>query len=136
MRLDTYCMTTDVAGIDCRRLVLVIEGDSVVRHLLIQHLEANGCVVHATASTKDAAEKLNSNAYDLIFTESQLSDGSGDQFARAVRSHPMHKKTPIIAVSADDSAETVDALIKAGVNHFVAKPIFRVQIRAILDIIF
>ena len=129
-------MTTDLAGMDCRRLVLVVESDSVVRHLLIQHLEANGCAVHATASAREAAEKLNSSVYDLIFTESHLNDGNGDQLARAVRSHPQHRKTPIIAVSADDSTETVDSLLKAGVNHFVAKPVFRVQIRAILDIIF
>ncbi len=80
------------------------------------------------------AETLGS--VDVILMDIALPDADGYQSLASLRSHPRFQDVPIIAVTADISAENMARAREAGFNGFIGKPLdpdrFPEQVRRIL----
>ncbi len=73
---------------------------------------------------------------DLILMDLMLPDADGYQSLDTLRAHPRLQNVPIVAVTADVSAASVERARQAGFDGFIGKPLdpdrFPDQIRRIL----
>jgi DNA-binding response OmpR family regulator len=117
------------------RRLLLVEDDSSLGETLHERLEKEGYAVEwceTLGSAEKAAENVN---FDLIILDVNLPDGSGFDFARAVREQK--KATPFIFVTAMNSAEHRLEGYEIGAEEYVPKPFhlkeLLLRIRHVLD---
>jgi len=84
---------------NCRKVkILIIDDDSAIREMLSQRLSRFGFVADMVGTAEEGINKINSNPYDLIFTDIKMPGMSGDDVFKYVRT-VIKKSTPIIAMS-------------------------------------
>ena len=110
--------------------ILVVEDEKVARLMLIRLLERAGYRVDTAATCQEAVEKCRQTAFDAITLDLLLSDGSGWDALRRIRSLPRFQNTPVIVVS---SLEQQDVAIPEPVQGFLTKPIAPDQLFAALE---
>lgn len=104
--------------------VLVVDDQETMRWIVQGHLKTLGITrVFQAESANAAIEMLKSQKYDLILSDFNMDNGSGLDLLKSVRGNPLTKKLPFIMVTGNADAETVQAVMKAGVNNYIVKPI-------------
>lgn len=79
--------------------------------------------LHTASTVRDALSFINAHTVDLVLLDIHLPDEPGDQFLLALRAMPKYEKTPIIVLSADVLASSVDRIKNLGANEYLYKPI-------------
>ena len=104
--------------------VLVVDDHDINRRAIQLILQPLGCDI-ATAADGLAALKICENAsFDLIFMDVRMPELDGRETTRRLRAGAsLNAATPVIAVTADTSAEDIAACMDAGMTYFVPKPI-------------
>ncbi|WP_339933746.1 ATP-binding protein [uncultured Brevundimonas sp.] len=104
--------------------VLVVDDHDINRRAIQLILQPLGCDI-ATAADGLAALKICEDAsFDLIFMDVRMPELDGRETTRRLRSgSSANAATPVIAVTADTSAEDIAACMDAGMTYFVPKPI-------------
>lgn len=100
--------------------VLLVEDDAVIRQGLSQALAAEGLVVRAASSVREALALLEEGTVALAVLDMQLPDGDGTEVARALAGVPV-----IFLTVVDDEDRIVDAFAEGAVDY-VTKP-FRLR---------
>ena len=104
------------------RTVLLVDDSAFFRELLAPLIKAAGYHVVAVASAADALTALKSGTrFDLVVTDVEMPEMDGFALAEAMRSMPDAATTPIIALAAMVSAETIERGRAVGFHDFVAK---------------
>jgi two-component system chemotaxis sensor kinase CheA len=104
------------------RSVLLVDDSAFFRDLLAPLIKAAGYQVTAVSSAADALAALKSGTrFDLVVTDVEMPDMDGFALAEAIRGMPSTAATPIIALAAMVSAETIDRGRAVGFHDFVAK---------------
>jgi len=104
--------------------VLVVDDQETMRWIVQGHLKTLGISRVVQADSANAAiEMLKSQKYDLILSDFNMDNGSGLDLLKSVRGNPLTKKLPFIMVTGNADAETVQTVLKAGVNNYIVKPI-------------
>ncbi len=110
--------------------VLVVDDQETMRWIVQGHLKTLGITrVFQADSAKSALVMLKDQKYDLILSDYNMDNGSGLDLLKAVRGNPLTKKLPFIMVTGNADAETVQAVMKAGVNNYIVKPISAASLR-------
>ncbi|MFT4913466.1 MAG: signal transduction histidine kinase/ActR/RegA family two-component response regulator [Brevundimonas sp.] len=104
--------------------VLVVDDHDINRRAIQLILQPLGCDI-ATAADGLAALKICENAsFDLIFMDVRMPELDGRETTRRLRAgNSPNADTPVIAVTADTSADDIAACMAAGMTYFVPKPI-------------
>lgn len=104
--------------------VLVVDDHDINRRAIQLILQPLGCDI-ATAADGLAALKICEDAsFDLIFMDVRMPELDGRETTRRLRAGTSpNTGTPVIAVTADTSADDIAACMAAGMNYFVPKPI-------------
>mgnify|MGYP003671304039 FL=1 len=104
--------------------VLVVDDHDINRRAIQLILQPLGCDI-ATAADGMAALKICENAeFDLIFMDVRMPELDGRETTRRLRAGTSpNAATPVIAVTADTSADDIAACMAAGMTYFVPKPI-------------
>jgi two-component system, sensor histidine kinase len=104
--------------------VLVVDDHDINRRAIQLILQPLGCDI-ATAADGLAALKICDNAsFDLIFMDVRMPELDGRETTRRLRAGTSpNAGTPVIAVTADTSADDIAACMAAGMTYFVPKPI-------------
>lgn len=116
--------------------VLVVDDNALNRTVasgLLQKLHGIDC--HLAASGEEALSMLGSVDYHLIFMDHMMPGMNGDEAARAIRAMGGkygEAKLPIVALTANVLGQAKDLFFDAGMNDFLAKPIQKDELRAIL----
>ncbi len=84
-----------------RKKVVVAEDDRAVRELLRAALEAQGWAVHAVEDGEQAVLACRWTRPNLLITDNQMPDMSGDELVRRVREDDRFERIRIIVFSAD-----------------------------------
>jgi CheY-like chemotaxis protein len=120
--------------------VLLVEDDAVNSHLTIAMLKKAGHSVTHVRSGEAALEEVdiclagNSQSghdHDLVLMDVQMPGMNGLEATRLIRLTELaHKSSPrpILALTANASAEDYDLCMAAGMNGFLAKPFDRADI--------
>lgn len=109
--------------------ILVVDDEEMVRNVLVRLLRIKGHNVVAAESAPAALEMLQTQSFDLIFTDQGMPDMSGREFAASVRRALPH--IPIVLITGDtDVGEPDDSI-----NVVVPKPFRSEQLESTIRIL-
>lgn len=110
--------------------VLVAEDNEENRRLVERMLGRQGLDVLAVASGEDAVRRVLSESIQLVLMDSHMPGMDGVDATRLLRQTGFRR--PIIAFTAGDQKET-DALLEAGCDGVLNKPIDHTHLQALLE---
>lgn len=126
--LHTTARTAGAPAEASRRRVLVVEDDYATRRLMTVMLEERLEVV-AVATYDEALQAVASHRFDLVVLDIVLlSEHTGIDALRALRSHPKHTQVPALACTATASSTVTAQCQAAGFDAFLWKPFTRGQL--------
>ena len=100
--------------------LLVVEDDTSVRNTITTFLEMEGYDVDAVASTREAIEKLRSDAYPIVISDIYLDEKTGlDVLETARQKNP---NCAVILMTGRGTMETVMKATQGGAFEYIAKP--------------
>lgn len=113
-------ITIDLNG----KNILVFEDNTLNQKLLQSQLESWGCKVTIVANGYEGLKLLEQDSCDLILMDLRMPILNGFEVSRKIRQHHnlKTKNIPIIAISADITAEDKDECAAVGIQDFVLKP--------------
>lgn len=112
--------------------ILLIE-DNPANQIIIRHLlEMVGCSVDCADNGQQAMQKIVAAQYDLIVMDVQMPVMNGYETARRIRSELKFRQLPVIAMTANATPEDRKRCLDAGMDDFIAKPIYQDQMYLIL----
>jgi PAS domain S-box-containing protein len=110
--------------------VLVVDDDTVSRHVLIQAL-ANAELPHlAVASGTEALEQLEKVQPSLVLLDLVMPPPDGYQILRILRARPETRDLPVLVLTALEAEEEIAKAFEAGADDFVRKPFKPVELVA------
>ena len=100
--------------------VLVVEDDSSVRELLVQHLKENGFIVTDTLDGNRGLELALSGSYDLVILDVALPGKDGMEICRQIRS----KGVSAAVIMLTTRGEEIDKVLglELGADDYMTKP--------------
>ena len=102
--------------------VLLIDDSPFFRNMLTPVLQAAGYAVTAVGSAREALALLeDGRAFDVAVTDIEMPEMDGFEFAEAVRADERYPELPVIALSSQISAESIERGRQAGFHDYVAK---------------
>ncbi|TVP73023.1 MAG: response regulator [Rhodobacteraceae bacterium] len=101
--------------------VLVVEDNPINREILIDLLEHLGHTACIATNGLEAVARVAEGGLDVVLMDMQMPVLSGTDAARQIRAQG--NSLPIIAVTANASAEDRKMCAEAGMNDFLSKPI-------------
>lgn len=115
-----------------RPVVLVIDDEVVYCDVIRLVLEDYGVDVLMAHSVSQAIDLIRDTRPDMFIVDIMMPDVDGLQFARRMRSDPIHGKEPILIASAKAMPGDREAALDAGASEFLTKPFTSKQLRDIL----
>lgn len=137
--LDFKRAAMNVADMTLQGLnILVVDDDPDLCQSAVYTLTELGAQAQSAASGKSAVELICGDAsrFDIVLMDLQMPDMNGIEATRQIRKHTS-TGIPVIIISAYDWADFEQEAENAGVNGFIAKPLFKstlfYRIRQITD---
>ncbi|MEP7244300.1 MAG: ATP-binding protein, partial [Gammaproteobacteria bacterium] len=118
------------------RRLLLVEDNAVNARLAVHMLTRMGHAVDVAEHGRDALERLSCIPYDLVLMDCQMPQMDGFEATRAIRnlaSSVLDHDVPIIAMTANAFAEDRERCLDAGMNDFLAKPVERRVLEAMVE---
>jgi len=119
------------------RLRILVADDNVanqtVAHAILERL---GHRADSVANGSEAVETLRAIPYDLVLMDCQMPEMDGYEATRAIRdpaSKVLRPDIPIIALTANASAENRNKCLAVGMNDYLAKPIHPKQLAKMIE---
>ena len=103
--------------------VLLVEDTEDNRFMMRRLLEMSGYTVLEARNGEEAVRVADAERPQMILMDLSLPLIDGLAATRLIRKLPASKKTPIIAVSAHDTADFHSEALAAGCDGYVTKPI-------------
>jgi signal transduction histidine kinase/ActR/RegA family two-component response regulator len=115
-----------------RRRVLVVDDVAGNRSMLSEMLAGLGFEVGSAGDGAAALLQLEGGPWDLVLMDSRMPVMDGLEATRRIRGRADWQALPVIAVSANASDEDRERCLAAGASGFLAKPIERAALVALL----
>ncbi|MBF0383827.1 MAG: response regulator [Magnetococcales bacterium] len=103
--------------------LLLVEDNAINQQVAKEILENIGLVVDIAKDGLEAISKVNVALYDLVLMDIQMPHLDGLQATAKIRSNPLHKSLPILAMTAHSMTGDRKMCLEAGMNGHLAKPI-------------
>lgn len=115
--------------------VLIVDDSGAMRAVIRKIITISGfkmdqCVEAANGC--EALEKLKLNWVDVIVSDINMPEMNGLELLKALRQDPLYQNIPVIIVSTEGSAESMEEARQAGARGFVKKPFLPADIRSVL----
>lgn len=106
------------------RVVMVVDDDMRNTFALTAALEQKGAKVIIAKNGQESLDKLTQEkGIDIVLMDIMMPIMDGYEAIRTIRSNPLHKKLPIIALTAKAMKDDHQLCLEAGANDYLAKPI-------------
>lgn len=101
--------------------LLVVDDHAIIRRVVVRamSLVSNAVIVVEAPNVGEALKILEQVQIRAVVTDYRLPDGTGLDVLRAARQQDA--EIPVLVLSGSIEAE--DIVLKAGANHFLAKPV-------------
>ena len=107
-----------------RTRILLVEDIPANQVVVATALRRHGHMVDVASSGVEALDKLDRGLYDVVFLDIFMPGMDGLETARHIRATPGRgRDLPIVALTANTSADDKAAYLAAGMNDLVAKPV-------------
>lgn len=115
--------------------ILAVDDNEANLKLLRTLLEDMGHTVYEAMNGAEAVEQIQINTPDLVFMDIQMPVMDGVEATKTIRSLDERKylQIPIIALTAHALSGEKEALIRAGLNDYLTKPVSEEQLRATIS---
>jgi CheY-like chemotaxis protein/signal transduction histidine kinase len=112
-------------------LSILLAEDNVFSRKVIQGLfKRLGYEIDLAENGKEAVRMVKENGYDLVFMDLLMPEMDGLQAVAEIRKHGF--KSPVIALTADESSDSRKAAMEAGFDDYLVKPAMDDAVRQIL----
>ncbi len=118
-----------------RYRVLVVEDNKVAREVVQHVLRRRPYEVRFAETGERALEEVSHTTFDLILMDLQMPGMDGIETARQIRRRPEYRDVPIVALTANNSAEHHELCREQGMQGFLVKPAQADEILRALDTI-
>ncbi|GEJ46591.1 response regulator transcription factor [Chryseobacterium sp. ON_d1] len=108
--------------------ILIVEDEPELKNTVQKFLEAEHFVVEYADTYYSGLEKIISYEYDCILLDIMLPDGNGIDLLKEIKQ--MHKKDPVIILSAKDSVDDKVTGLEIGADDYLAKPFHLAELMA------
>lgn len=106
-----------------RGRILVADDEPHIRRVLVTLLESASFGVTEARDGEEALAALDSgNGVDFFLLDLMMPGASGLEVLDRIRSHPHHRHTPVIILTAKGQDTDRDAALAAGADDFLTKP--------------
>jgi PAS domain S-box-containing protein len=108
-----------------KNLKLLLIEDNVLARKFTMTLfdEELGIIPDVVGSGDETLKLTKNNRYDLIFMDIGLPDMTGYEVTKKIRASGKNKKTPIVALTAQNFGEATHESLEAGMDDYVVKPL-------------
>jgi two-component system sensor histidine kinase RpfC len=114
--------------------VLLVEDNRTNQHVIGKILEHAGHAVTLADSGEECIELMEANAFDVVLLDLNMPGMSGFNTLKMLRFMlPIPDLPPVVALTADATAETRDAAMALGFAAYLTKPIDTLQMLATID---
>lgn len=106
--------------------VLLAEDNPVNELLMTQWLERMGCTIHKAHDGEQAVTQWERQPIDIVLMDMQMPQVSGLEAVGIIRARERerpHRRTPIVAVTANAGAADIGTCLAADMDGFVSKPV-------------
>jgi PAS domain S-box-containing protein len=110
--------------------VLVVDDDTVSRHVLIQALAGADMPHVAVSSGDEALEQAKRVAPSIVLLDLMMPPPDGYAVLRALRARPETRDVPVVVLTALAAEEEIAKAFEAGADDFVRKPFEPVELIA------
>ncbi|MFT6040701.1 MAG: signal transduction histidine kinase/CheY-like chemotaxis protein [Gammaproteobacteria bacterium] len=124
-------------GLPVRARILVVEDNEVNQKVALGFLKMIGCDTDVAWNGLEAIERLTNSEYDLVLMDCMMPELDGYEGTRRIRdgaAGEARTKTPIIALTADDSPGARQNCLRAGMDDYMTKPVRIDTLRGMLRI--
>ncbi len=112
--------------------VLIAEDEPINARALFLCLEDLGCKVEIARNGKELITKALTEAPDIIMMDYHMPLMNGETAMRHLKNDPQLKNIPVIVSTGDIFTNSLDKLLEAGADGYIAKPIESGPLRRIL----
>ena len=113
---------------------LVVDDSSTMRRIIINTLHELGHQDCQEAENgKESLQRLDAGPVDVIITDWNMSEMSGIEFIKAVRSLAPVKHIPVLMVTTNAAKDDIVEALEEGVNSYVVKPFTPDTIKAKIE---
>ena len=111
--------------VDRRRLIhaLVVEDDEDMRGLIVKVVQMRGHQVIGCGNAETAWTTYQEGSFSIVFLDWELPGMDGLELCRKIRSHPKGERSVIVMITARDQSDDLQAVLRAGANDYIAKPV-------------
>lgn len=102
--------------------ILVFEDNIMNQHLIKEQLDKWGCKVYVTSNSDKGMGILKTQTIDLILMDLKMPGMNGFEISNLIREDKQINQVPIVAISADFTAQDEENCIASGINDFLLKP--------------
>ena len=118
--------------------ILVAEDNPAMNNVIRFNLERVGYDVVAETNGADAAQRIDEQSFDLVFSDLQMPGMTGEQLCRHIRQTAGLKDLPIVICSAKGmEIDTARMTVEYGLSQVLCKPFSPVELvslaKSILD---
>lgn len=104
--------------------VLIAEDSITIRHALKNYIESAGYQVTTAIDGVDAMKKLKETRFDIVVSDIEMPHMNGFELTRQIRSNSEIAETPVILVTALESAVDMKKGMDAGADAYIVKSSF------------
>lgn len=128
---EASSITTDQETLLSGCRILLVDDNATSRKYMSMTLQHYGCSISEAENGKIALEYLEKQDYDLILLDMEMPVMTGIETSMAIRKGNCFKRftnyrtIPIIALTGNTGKDSIEAVIKAGMNQHLGKPVFR-----------
>ena len=120
--------------------VLLVDDMDMILYVIKEKLQRYGLQVDTATSGSEAIEKTKNSytgkeAYNIVFMDHMMPEMDGIEAAQKIRKlGPEYEKLPIIALTANDTADAKEMYLSSGFNGYVSKPVNNQKLEEVLKI--
>jgi len=112
--------------------ILLVEDNVFNQEIAVELLTRAGVVVSVASDGQRALDMLDHERFDAVLMDCQLPVMDGYAATRALRERPSLRSLPVIAMTANAMVGDREAVLAAGMNDHIAKPIVVAEMFATL----
>ena len=103
--------------------ILLIDDDKLIVMSLERVLKKKGYKVIHTASPEKVVDLVGNEKVDLVILDFYLSDTSGIEILKSIRTVESFANIPIIMLTSEESPDIIEQCLDLGATDFIIKPI-------------